>query len=351
MGLISGPRLTIVATSRNDNHGGDLNTRMRLFLDTLYQLGVRHGLACEVCVVEWNPPLDRPPLAEVLPKPLDGSSTALRIITVPPVHHAALHGPLALPVHQMIAKNIGIRRATADWVLATNVDVLFSEALYRHLKHQLEDNLLDPNRYYRANLCNIPYDPTLEQPLDQRLAWAAQHVISREGRLVNHPHIEAHLEFYRRNPLLATFINLGSAVKRRVFHSAAFRAVHTADLNACGDFTLMHRSAWAAIKGYVEAPVFPLHIDSLALLAALALGYRQQVLPPHQCLYHIEHGGNWALKNPADKLRYLLKRPAIDTYFLRPAAVWMHKHREEIGYNSPTWGYEGETFAEQVWYP
>ena len=38
-----------------------------------------------------------------------------------------------LPLFQMIGKNVGIRRSRAPFVLATNVDIIFSDALFSFL--------------------------------------------------------------------------------------------------------------------------------------------------------------------------------------------------------------------------
>ena len=44
------------------------------------------------------------------------------------LHARYPHGD-ALPLYQMIAKNVGIRRARGQFVLATNIDILFSNEL------------------------------------------------------------------------------------------------------------------------------------------------------------------------------------------------------------------------------
>ena len=60
------PALSIVATSRNDDHGGNLLGRMQTFVDGFAEQCRRHDLAAELVLVEWNPLPDRPPLAEAL---------------------------------------------------------------------------------------------------------------------------------------------------------------------------------------------------------------------------------------------------------------------------------------------
>ena len=68
-----------------------------------------------------NPPADKPPLVEALQWPADLGPCVVRVITVPHEIHARMAHSDALPLFQMIAKNVGIRRARGKFVLATNI--------------------------------------------------------------------------------------------------------------------------------------------------------------------------------------------------------------------------------------
>ena len=127
------PYISLVVTSRNDNHGETLQFRMQTFLDCFLDQCRRYQLPAEIVMVEWNPPEERPPLAEALRWPADNKYCPVRIIQVPPDIHRRYQHSDRLPLFQMIAKNVGIRRARAPFVLATNIDILFSEELIRHL--------------------------------------------------------------------------------------------------------------------------------------------------------------------------------------------------------------------------
>jgi hypothetical protein len=145
--------LSVVATSRNDDHGGSLLARMQHFVDGLVEQARRHRLAVELILVEWNPPPTRPPLAEALSWPAHDDHCEIRIITVPPERHTRLKHGSELPLFQMIAKNVGIRRARGRYVLATNIDILFSDSIMRYLRDELE-----PGHLYRADRCDVPTD-------------------------------------------------------------------------------------------------------------------------------------------------------------------------------------------------
>src|SRR5262245_4257176 len=158
--------LSVVATSRNDDHGGSLLHRMQHFVDGLVEQARRHHLSVELILVEWNPPAERPPLAEALRWPAPDRHCEIRIVTVPPEVHARLEHGAALPLFQMIAKNVGIRRARGRYVLATNIDILFSDSLMRFLRDELR-----PGRLYRADRCDVPTDVPRGVPFDEVLAF------------------------------------------------------------------------------------------------------------------------------------------------------------------------------------
>ena len=97
------PLLSVVVTSRNDNHGGTLLRRMQTFVNGFVGQCKRHNLAAELIIVEWNPPADKPPLVEALQWPADLGPCAVRVIQVPREFHARMRHSDALPLFQMIA--------------------------------------------------------------------------------------------------------------------------------------------------------------------------------------------------------------------------------------------------------
>src|SRR5689334_23000094 len=107
----STPYLSLVVAARNDDHGGNLLGRMQAFVNGWIGLSKRHGLSSELIVVEWNAPADRPPLAQALNWPDDLAPCTVRFIDVPPAIHRRYRHADCLALYQMIAKNVGIRRA------------------------------------------------------------------------------------------------------------------------------------------------------------------------------------------------------------------------------------------------
>jgi hypothetical protein len=72
--------LTVVATSRNDNHGGNLLRRMQLFINGFAEQCKRHQLDAELILVEWNPPPDKPRLAEALSWPSEKGHCSIQTL-------------------------------------------------------------------------------------------------------------------------------------------------------------------------------------------------------------------------------------------------------------------------------
>src|ERR1017187_4576924 len=110
------PYLSVVVTARNDDHGGNLLRRMQVFVDAWINQAKRHRLPSELILVEWNPPADRERLVTALRWPTEMGPCQVRIIEVPAEVHSQYRYATVLPLYQMIAKNVGIRRARGQFI-------------------------------------------------------------------------------------------------------------------------------------------------------------------------------------------------------------------------------------------
>jgi hypothetical protein len=172
------PLLSVVVTSRNDNHGGTLLRRMQTFVNHLLAQCQRHQLHAELIIVEWNPPADRPPLVEALRWPDEHSLCRVRIIEVPAALHQRFRHAQALPLFQMIAKNVGIRRARGRFVLATNIDILFSDELMQFLA----SGRLRPECMVRIDRMDVMTEVPVDAPVEEQLAFCQGHYLRRNAR-------------------------------------------------------------------------------------------------------------------------------------------------------------------------
>jgi hypothetical protein len=174
------PYVSVVVTARNDDHGGNLLSRMQIFVDAWINQAKRHHLPSELILVEWNPPADRERLVNALGWPGDTGPCRVRIIEVPPEVHARYQHAAALPLYQMIAKNVGIRRARGEFILATNIDIVFSDELMEFLAARR----LEKSRMYRIDRTDVMGDVPVNGTLDEQLAYCRSHMIrlfAREG--------------------------------------------------------------------------------------------------------------------------------------------------------------------------
>jgi hypothetical protein len=167
---MASPYLSVVVTSRNDGHGGDPLARLQAFVNTFDAQCRRFHLDAELIIVEWNPPADRPRLHQVIRRP-GGCAFPLRYIEVPAPLHERLPRASVLPLFQMIGKNAGIRRARGRFVLATNIDIIFSNELVAFFAAgQLRSGVI-----YRVDRHDIESNYPVEAPLDDQLRYCATH--------------------------------------------------------------------------------------------------------------------------------------------------------------------------------
>jgi hypothetical protein len=338
------PYLSVVATARNDNHGGDLLRRMQLFVSGFLEQCRDRALPAELVLVEWNPPPDRPRLAEALSWPRLGGPCRVRIIEVGAAIHGRYEHADRLPLFQMIAKNAGIRRAEGRFVLATNIDILFSDRLMRYLAARR----LRPGRMYRVDRHDVPTEIPLAAPLADRFDYCRRHVFrvhAREGtrNLVTGEYHMVHPARDWRGRLRDALETAGLIP---VEHPSR---LHT---NACGDFTLMGCEAWRWLHGYPELAMFSFHLDSVLCHAAHHAGFRERALLPSMPVYHIEHAagsgftpeGQKQLTARLDAARI----PQLDHAQLDAWAIQMRRTRRPIVFNGEDWGLAGEPLAEQL---
>lgn len=278
------PKVALVVTARNDDHGGLLMERMQTFLDGWRVLAEEEGLNSEIVFVEWNPPEDKPLLGEEL-KWEKSQFVDLKFVHVPKAIHEIFPNSDKIPLFQMIAKNVGARRTDADWILMTNVDVLFNRPMVRFLAKAE----LDPDAFYRtARLdCGERIVPT-DLNIDEKIRFCEDHIVRVNINNQTLPLEEGQkLAPVSEKDILGNPNWIKGTIKngldKNIFSSA------------CGDFTLMHRDAYSRLRGYPELPIWSIYIDGLILHAALGDGMKQVELADPLRMYHIEHGRSWVV--------------------------------------------------------
>jgi hypothetical protein len=253
------PYLSVVVTARNDDHGGNPLYRMQAFVDSLLRQCESHRLPSELIIVEWNPPEDRPCLVDVLSWPETTEWCAVRIIEVPHEMHSRLEHAESLPLFQMIAKNVGIRRARGLFVLATNIDLLFDDALIR----RIASRRLQEARLYRVDRFDVP--STIDGAPEEWLDWSRRSVMRVHGA---HGSIDTLTgDFYSIGQHSRAGQAVRAAIGRHPRLLLALRVAH-ARLDELLDRTFVHHtSAEAAHRGKQTRSGATLLATRLALAA------------------------------------------------------------------------------------
>ena len=122
-------------------------------------------------------------------------------------------------------------------------------------------------------------------------------------------------------------------------------------MNACGDFTLLHRDAWAKIGGYAEFETFSLHLDGLGMATAHFSGFRETWLSPPAVCFHIEHaiGSGFTPENQAPMFERL-ERQGIGWLDFKAIEPFLDEMREKraIEFNTEAWGLRDIPLDETV---
>jgi hypothetical protein len=138
------PSVAAVVVGRNDDYMSDFVHRLHATISW----NVKH-LVTEVVFVEWNPPADR----ELLSIDLAKQFKCLRAYVVAPEIHESLSKNERVPLLEFHAKNVGIRRARSEWIVATNADAAFGPDTVRKILHtNLSENIV-----WSAQRIDIPW--------------------------------------------------------------------------------------------------------------------------------------------------------------------------------------------------
>ncbi|MHC4790384.1 MAG: FkbM family methyltransferase [Planctomycetota bacterium] len=137
-------RISIVFSGRNDSYGGNFKEKLlAAWKRNSVEFNCR-GIEAEWIFVEWNP-LDKDYLSYTL-----GPLGFKCYIVSPAIHKKICTNP-NMTFMQFWAKNVGIRRASNPWVLATNADCIFGPKVLDFITAEK----LNPNIIYRAERRDI----------------------------------------------------------------------------------------------------------------------------------------------------------------------------------------------------
>lgn len=325
--------ISFVMVSRNDDYGGNLRHRMQTCLDSIVSLADRYEVPTEVQLVEWNPPKDSPPLEEILEFPDETATTDVNFLTVPPDVHDALPGSDSLPLFEYIGKNVGIRRASGEFVLSANPDLIFNEKFFEFLASQR----LSHEKFYRIRKYNLGSLVPIDANIDAQLEFCQQNVTAKYT-----PHGYREIPYTRRirnvaHSYLTVLRNPWHIVDRvRRLWDPRPRSIYDLHHLAAGDFILMGKEEWEMVNGHPEFE-YNFHVDSYSVLAAAAAGLEEHVFDDAIRVYH---------------------QPHEDQHDERPRGEWselvdlsreaLPNNDDVIGFNDKSWGLPDEEITERT---
>jgi len=248
------PYVSLVVYSRNDDHGGNLENRSRASFRTFIEQVEELEVPSEIVVVDYNPPRGVPKLAEQLRFPERSRFCTVRFIEVPESLHATTPQPGTMPLHNMVARNVGLRRARGRFRISSGVDILYS----RELIELFARRALAPDRLYLINRSDVPRDMA-QVALDTR--------------------------------------NLND-----VFGACRRRVMTKLNLTP-GDFQMLSAEKWFELKGYPEMDPLGRYVDLILCRVCELSGVANEVLEDPVRIFHIDHDSGW--KRPLVRLSEL----------------------------------------------
>ena len=217
--------LSIVVVGRNDNYGGDFSLRLKTTID--WNLSRFPG--AELIYIEWNPLENKDSdtlwMAERYP--------TAKIFVVPNSVHQQFNPKSNFPILEYLAKNLGIRKASGEWIALINADVL--------LGPDIAFDQLSKSNVYGTHYTNMKWDNT---PIKM------EDLTNKNNILTN----------------AAAPFNMGGVV---------------------GNLILTHRDNWMKMTGYDENLLDARNgVDNNGLAQLVNMGLKPMILGHH---YHLDH--------------------------------------------------------------
>ena len=273
------PYLSLVTSSRNDEHGGDMRRRMQTSLSSFISQTEKYGLRSEVILVDYNPPIDKPLLKDTLSLPEKTKYCTVRTIIVTPEIHKQYKDSDKLPFNVFVAQNAGLRRARGEFVQLSPIDNLFSNELIEFIAKER----LRKGKLYRADRLDVSKKAVEIQAVDDRFKFCKENITMIFSKFGAIPIIRKKKRHFR--------------TRNQDFNK---KDKELPKLHTNGpDLLLMDRESWYFLRGFPEMDIVGLHVDGLLCYMAYFSGIKEEILPEECCVYHIIHGSRWRDTEPS----------------------------------------------------
>jgi len=287
-------KISAIIISRNDNYGGYLAER------ATYAINSAIATYDEVFYIDWNS--ENHSLLYDIKNNLQLKGNLKHIVITPEVASILTNNdPQAQKCCEVLARNIGIRRATGDYIVSTNIDII-------HPKREDIETIIknsDDNTFITLSRREMTWDIIKE---------------FHGGELK-----------YDQWSALRDYIYINS--EERKDEEKTIAGDDYSIINCCGDFQLAPRHIWDGIRGFEEELIYPLFADTNVQKKAVMHGFGLKAIynPP---MFHINHGSKgWGGGGIADGIN----KRSNDQY----RAIIYQKQTE----NTESWGF-GDTEIE-----
>lgn len=137
--------VSVIVVGRNDNYGGDFSERLRATLDW----NLKHLPNPELIYVEWNHIEGNQSDCDWI---VQRYQNAKCYIVPNAIHEMITINPKML-VMEYFGKNVGIRRASNDWIILLNSDIIIGSDVIKKIKNGISSKFV-----YGTHYVNIVWD-------------------------------------------------------------------------------------------------------------------------------------------------------------------------------------------------
>lgn len=242
-------KISAVIVSRNDNYGGHLNER------ATYCFNSAIDTYDEVIYVDWNSPTNS--LLYDIKDNIQFKGNFKHIVITPEIASILTNNdPDAQKCCEVLGRNIGLRRASGDYLVSTNIDIIHPD------RTQLEEIIvgLNSKTFYTVGRRGMNWDMIKE---------------FHNGEILFDKWKDLR-DFYIKN-------------SKESFHLKDLVNDEYSLIACCGDYQIASFEVWNTIRGFEEDLIYSLHTDTNIQKKATAYGFNIEALY-NPALFHIDHG-------------------------------------------------------------
>ena len=245
-------KLSAVIVSRNDNYGGNLIERSSYCFNSMI-----HTFD-EVFYIDWNS--ETKSLLNEVKQNIQFKGNFHHIVIEPKIAKMLTNFDVeAQKCCEVLGRNIGIRRATGDWIVSTNIDIIAPR------RNDLEDtiNQLDKNTFYTVSRRDAEL-PNIQQ-------------FNKDNNYEEYKNWKDVREYLINNS------------EERHYEEKTMQGDDYSMVNCCGDFQLAPNNIWNDIRGMEEDLIYALYADTNVQKKAVMHGYGLKAIY-NPAFFHINHG-------------------------------------------------------------